>query len=365
MLTLETWTCSGLRQYLRHKTAGMGAPFQRATQELLMRQSCRPACSIWYGEGRPPELPDLGPAACQNFIHRIRTDSQKKSQRKPRAIWCRAAWNWAASRPRAEDSDLELAARTGALMYRNAAQGVLPARAFSFTKKFALNSPRKWPSTLPLLRSGIRSCPTPSRPADPSPSAEKSRSLRAARHTGGCRCALGGAGHQAGDLYFQPTMLSNVSQDAEIVQEEVFGPVLVMQSFASDAQAIALANDSVYGLGGVCFGEEHHAQAVSNQVKTGFIWINSFGIRDLAAPFGGCKQSGIGREGGEWSFEFFCDVKDVIVPKKPFVPSFAHARRIARVARRKLLEPRLFRTIPVCFRQRSSALPPETGVIRI
>ena len=97
-------------------------------------------------------------------------------------------------------------------------------------------------------------------------------------------------------------MLSNVSQDAEIVQEEVFGPVLVMQSFASDAQAIALANDSVYGLGGVCFGEERHAKAVSNQVKTGFIWINSFGIRDLAAPFGGCKQSGIGREGGEWSF---------------------------------------------------------------
>ena len=118
-------------------------------------------------------------------------------------------------------------------------------------------------------------------------------------------------------------MLSNVSQDAEIVQEEVFGPVLVMQSFASDAQVIALANDSVYGLGGVCFGEERHAQAVSNQVKTGFIWINSFGIRDLAAPFGGCKHSGIGREGGEWSFEFFCDVKDVIVPKKPFVPSFA------------------------------------------
>jgi 5-carboxymethyl-2-hydroxymuconic-semialdehyde dehydrogenase len=76
-------------------------------------------------------------------------------------------------------------------------------------------------------------------------------------------------------------------------------------------------------LGGICFGEESHAKAIAFGVHTGFIWINSFGIRDLTAPFGGCKNSGIGREGGEWSFEFFCDIKDVVVPKKPFVPSFA------------------------------------------
>ena len=60
------------------------------------------------------------------------------------------------------------------------------------------------------------------------------------------------------------------------------------------------------------------------EVRTGFIWVNSFGIRDLAAPFGGIKRSGVGREGGEWSFEFFCDVKDVVVPKKPFKASFSH-----------------------------------------
>jgi acyl-CoA reductase-like NAD-dependent aldehyde dehydrogenase len=60
------------------------------------------------------------------------------------------------------------------------------------------------------------------------------------------------------------------------------------------------------------------------RVQTGFIWVNSFGIRDLAAPFGGCKRSGIGREGGDWSFEFFSDIKDVIVPAKPFRASFSH-----------------------------------------
>ncbi len=63
---------------------------------------------------------------------------------------------------------------------------------------------------------------------------------------------------------------------------------------------------------------------MAQQVRTGFIWVNSFGIRDLAAPFGGIKRSGVGREGGDWSFEFFCDVKDVVVPKKPFRASFSH-----------------------------------------
>jgi 5-carboxymethyl-2-hydroxymuconic-semialdehyde dehydrogenase len=108
------------------------------------------------------------------------------------------------------------------------------------------------------------------------------------------------------------------------VQEEVFGPVLVAQPFADEAEAIALANDTVYGLGGVCFGPQADAVRVSERVRTGFIWVNSFGIRDLDAPFGGCRQSGVGREGGDWSFEFFSDVKDIIVPKGPFEPSFSH-----------------------------------------
>ncbi len=223
-----------------------------------------------------------------------------------------------------EDADLELAARTGALMYRNATQVCLAGTRFLIHEKVRAEFTDRMAKHVASLKVGDPQLPdTEVGPLIHPSQLEKVEGFVQRAIQAGADVLWGGAGHQAGDLYFQPTMLSNVSQDAEIVQEEVFGPVLVMQSFASDTQVIALANDSVYGLGGVCFGEERHAQAVSNQVKTGFIWINSFGIRDLAAPFGGCKHSGIGREGGEWSFEFFCDVKDVIVPKKPFVPSFA------------------------------------------
>ncbi|MGH6630841.1 MAG: aldehyde dehydrogenase family protein [Burkholderiales bacterium] len=140
----------------------------------------------------------------------------------------------------------------------------------------------------------------------------------------GAEVLWGGDRHDFGELYFQPTMFAGVDPADEIVQEEVFGPVLVLQTFADDEEAVALANDVDYGLGGVCYGEERHAQAVAERVRTGFIWVNSFGIRDLAAPFGGRGKSGIGREGGDWSFEFFCDIKDVVVPKQPFKPSFSH-----------------------------------------
>ena len=141
---------------------------------------------------------------------------------------------------------------------------------------------------------------------------------------GGAKLEWGGALHSYGRQYFQPTMLSNLKQADEIVQNEVFGPVLTLQTFRDDDEAVELANGTDYGLGGVCYGDAAHATALAQRVRTGFIWVNSFGIRDLAAPFGGIKRSGIGREGGDWSFEFFSDVKDVVVPKKPFRASFSH-----------------------------------------
>jgi hypothetical protein len=141
---------------------------------------------------------------------------------------------------------------------------------------------------------------------------------------GGAQLLWGGGRHAFGAQYLQPTMLAGVNQSDEIVQDEVFGPVLTLQTFASDNEAVELANGTDYGLGGVCYGEQAHATEIADQVRTGFIWVNCFGIRDLAAPFGGIKRSGIGREGGNWSFDFFCDVKDVVLPKKPFRPSFSH-----------------------------------------
>jgi 5-carboxymethyl-2-hydroxymuconic-semialdehyde dehydrogenase len=224
-----------------------------------------------------------------------------------------------------EDADLGSAAATGALMYRNAGQVCLAGTRFlvhekvaeeftalmrDFVAKLVIGDPRMEGTEVgPIIhpRQVDRVAGFVQRAVD-----------------GGARLLWGGRKAEFGAQYFQPTMLTDLRQTDEIVQNEVFGPVLTLQTFASDEEAVALANGTDYGLGGVCYGETGHATALAQQVRTGFIWINSFGIRDLQAPFGGIKRSGIGREGGNWSFEFFCDVKDVVVPKKAFTPSFSH-----------------------------------------
>ena len=224
-----------------------------------------------------------------------------------------------------EDADLDAAAATGALMYRNATQVCLAGTRFlvhasirdafidrmrAVVEKLAVGDPRQETTEVgPIIHPR---------------QIERIKGYVERARAAGARVLWGGEQHAAGALYFQPTMLTNVAQDSEIVQEEVFGPVLTLQTFNDDAEAVRLANDVAYGLGGVCFGETRHAEAIATAVHTGFIWVNSFGIRDLAAPFGGCKNSGIGREGGDWSFEFFSDIKDVVLPKQAFKPSFSH-----------------------------------------
>jgi len=224
-----------------------------------------------------------------------------------------------------EGADLDLAAKTGALMYRNATQVCLAGTRFLVHETVADAFTERLKSYVSELKVGD--------PRDPDtevgplihPRQLNTVEAYVDRAVENGATVLWGAGrHEAGDLFYQPTMLSDVRQHDDIVQQEVFGPVLVLQTFQNDDQAIRMANDVSYGLGGVCFGSAEHAQAVAERVRTGFIWVNSFGIRDLEAPFGGIKQSGIGREGGAWSFEFFCNIKDVVVPKKPFQPSFAH-----------------------------------------
>lgn len=129
-------------------------------------------------------------------------------------------------------------------------------------------------------------------------------------------------GEELGGNYYSPTILDNVRQDMEIVRDEVFGPVLTWQTFDSEEEAVALANDSEYGLGGALFSKnEERAIAMARDIVTGTIWVNCFYVRDLAAPFGGAKNSGIGREGGDWSFDFFCDIKNISVKKQSFCKS--------------------------------------------
>ena len=223
------------------------------------------------------------------------------------------------------DADLDAAAATGALMYRNATQVCLAGTRFLVDASVRDEFVERMASYVAKLRVGDpRDEATEVGPIIHPRQIARVRGYVERAKAAGAQVLWGGGDHDYGDLYFQPTMFAGVDADAEIVREEVFGPVLVLQTFEDDEEAVRLANDTVYGLGGVCYGEEAHAQAIAERVRTGFIWVNSFGIRDLAAPFGGRGQSGIGREGGEWSFEFFCDVKDVVVPKQPFKPSFSH-----------------------------------------
>ncbi len=222
-----------------------------------------------------------------------------------------------------EDADLDNAAATGALMYRNATQVCLAGTRFLVHRAVADAFVERMRGYVEKLRIGDpREEATEVGPIIHTRQFERVKGFVERAVADGAEILWGGEPHPAGGLYYRPTMLADVRQESEIVQNEVFGPVLTFQTFASDDEAVALANDVDYGLGGVCYGAADHAAAVADRVRTGFIWVNSFGIRDLAAPFGGCKRSGIGREGGDWSFEFFCDIKDVVLPKTPFRASF-------------------------------------------
>lgn len=222
------------------------------------------------------------------------------------------------------DADLDAAAATAALMYRNAGQVCLAGTRLLVHEQVA----GRFVETLrgfvqKLVVGDPRDEATEVGPVIHPRQVERVRGYVERAVAAGATVLWGGGMHPFGAQYYQPTLLAGVAQDSEIVQHEVFGPVLTLQTFASDDEAVALANGTDYGLGGVCYGETAHATGIAQRVRTGFIWVNSFGIRDLAAPFGGIKRSGIGREGGDWSFEFFCDVKDVVVPKKPFRASFS------------------------------------------
>jgi aminomuconate-semialdehyde/2-hydroxymuconate-6-semialdehyde dehydrogenase len=122
-----------------------------------------------------------------------------------------------------------------------------------------------------------------------------------------------------GHLYYEPTLFTEIPPDAEILQREVFGPVLAMQTFSTEDALIEMANNTEYGLAAMIFTKDQaKAQRMASRVVAGTVWINCFFVRDLDAPFGGSRQSGVGREGGHWSFDFYCDVKNVVHRKGTF-----------------------------------------------
>lgn len=114
--------------------------------------------------------------------------------------------------------------------------------------------------------------------------------------------------------YMQPTLFADVDNTMRIAQEEVFGPVLVVIPFDGEEEAVRIASDVKYGLAAyVWTADVAKANRVAQGIQAGMVWVNSQNVRDLRTPFGGAKESGIGREGGHFSWEFYCEMKNIAI----------------------------------------------------
>jgi aminomuconate-semialdehyde/2-hydroxymuconate-6-semialdehyde dehydrogenase len=117
-----------------------------------------------------------------------------------------------------------------------------------------------------------------------------------------------------GGCWVQPTIWTGLSDDASVVREEIFGPCCHLRPFDSEDEVVALANDNVYGLATTIWTRDlSRAHRMAERIDVGVTWINSWFLRDLRTPFGGSKQSGIGREGGVHSLEFYTETRNVCV----------------------------------------------------
>ncbi len=117
-----------------------------------------------------------------------------------------------------------------------------------------------------------------------------------------------------GGYFVQPTLFTNARNTMRVAREEIFGPVLTAIPFEDEAEAIAIANDTPYGLTAYIWtGDSGRALRMAHAVEAGMVWVNSENNRHLPTPFGGVKSSGIGRDGGDYSFDFYMDTKNVCI----------------------------------------------------
>ncbi len=212
------------------------------------------------------------------------------------------------------DADLDRAVETATYQYDNAGQVCLAGTRLlveeaiedEFTERF-------------LAGVAVRKLGDPREPdTDIGPLITREHLARVEGYVEGARregaeLVIGGRiSPELGGLYYEPTLFTGVRQEMEIVQREVFGPVLTLQTFETEEESIELANGTEYGLAATVFTEDDaRIERLGAELVAGTTWFNCFYARDLAAPFGGAKSSGIGREGGEWSFDFYADVKTV------------------------------------------------------
>jgi betaine-aldehyde dehydrogenase/5-carboxymethyl-2-hydroxymuconic-semialdehyde dehydrogenase len=208
-----------------------------------------------------------------------------------------------------EDADLDAAARKAAGQYDDSGQVCLAGtrlivqesireafleRFHAFADEHVLGDPREDATTIsPLIH--------PDHLARVEGFVERARAA-------GDKILRGG--RRLDGLFFEPTLIAPRANDSEVVQREVFGPVLTFQTFADEAEAVALANSTEYGLSSIVYtGSMGRADRVGRAIRAGVVWVNTFLIRDLTAPFGGIGISGIGREGGDYALDFYSDLK--------------------------------------------------------
>ncbi|WP_166418763.1 5-carboxymethyl-2-hydroxymuconate semialdehyde dehydrogenase [Cochlodiniinecator piscidefendens] len=128
----------------------------------------------------------------------------------------------------------------------------------------------------------------------------------------GATVAAGGVKIGDEGFFIRPTLFTNANNDMRIAREEIFGPVLTSIPFTTEEEALSMANDTDYGLTGYVWTNDlTRAMRFTDKLEAGMIWVNSENVRHLPTPFGGVKASGIGRDGGDWSFEFYMEQKHV------------------------------------------------------
>jgi 5-carboxymethyl-2-hydroxymuconic-semialdehyde dehydrogenase len=136
--------------------------------------------------------------------------------------------------------------------------------------------------------------------------------LKAAQSEGATIVGGGRAGETGN--FVNPTLYLDARNTMKIAQEEIFGPVLTMMPFADEQEALAIANDVRYGLAAYLWTKDvGRAHRFAQHVEAGMVWVNSENVRHLPTPFGGTKSSGIGRDGGDYSFDFYMDTKNIAI----------------------------------------------------
>ncbi|MGW0711488.1 aldehyde dehydrogenase [Streptomyces sp. NPDC002643] len=210
------------------------------------------------------------------------------------------------------DADLDLAVDLAVEQYDNAGQVCLAGTRLLVEEPVAEEFTRRFVEKASALKQGDpRDEATDIGPNIHFRQLEKIDGFVQRALAAGARAVIGG--HREDGQYYAPTLLTDVAQDSEIVQEEVFGPVLTLQTFTDEDEAVRLANGTRFGLAAtVATGDRERAERVTARLVAGTVWVNCFFVRDLRAPFGGSRLSGVGREGGTWSFDFYCDVKNTV-----------------------------------------------------